>query len=142
MVEKINKTEAEWQKELTPEQYKVLRQKGTDTPFTGKYVHTKENGVYVCAACGQELFSSETKFDSQSGWPSFWDVTNNESVVLNTDNSQGMNRIEVTCARCGSHLGHLFDDGPADKTGQRYCVNSTSLQLNPPAGEGGEKEQK
>ncbi len=130
MPNKITKTEEEWAKELTPEEYDVLRRNGTDAPFEGKYVHAKDDGVYTCAACGLELFSSDTKYDSQSGWPSFWDVTNNENVILDKDTSHGMTRVEVTCARCGSHLGHLFDDGPKDKTGQRYCINSTSLKLN------------
>lgn len=129
MVNKITKTEAQWKEELTPEQYSILRKKGTDAPFSGRYVHIEDNGLYVCAACGQELFSSETKFDSKSGWPSFWDVTNSNNVILNKDSSHGMLRVEVDCVRCGSHLGHLFDDGPTDKTGQRYCVNSTSLKL-------------
>jgi peptide-methionine (R)-S-oxide reductase len=129
MADKIHKADAEWRAQLTPEQYHTLRQKGTERPFTGRYVHEKAAGVYVCAGCGQPLFSSETKFDSGSGWPSFWDVIQTGSVELKTDLSHFMVRTEVICARCGGHLGHLFEDGPRDRTGLRYCINSTSLDL-------------
>jgi peptide-methionine (R)-S-oxide reductase len=129
MSDKAIKTDQQWREELTPHQYNILRQKGTEPPFSGKYVHTKDSGTYVCAACGLELFSSDTKYDSKSGWPSFWDIKNSQNIKLTKDESAGMDRIEVTCARCGSHLGHLFDDGPTDKTGQRYCINSASLNL-------------
>lgn len=129
MADRIHKADAEWRAQLTPEQYHTLRQKGTERPFTGKYVHEKAAGVYVCAGCGQPLFSSDTKFDSGSGWPSFWDVIQTGSVELKTDLSHFMVRTEVVCARCGGHLGHLFEDGPRDRTGLRYCINSTSLDL-------------
>jgi peptide-methionine (R)-S-oxide reductase len=130
-MDKMNKTEEEWKNQLTPEEYEILRMKGTDTPFTGKYVDHHEDGMYACAACGASLFDSQTKFESHSGWPSFFDVASKGNVELHRDNSHGMARTEVTCAKCGSHLGHLFDDGPADKTGQRYCINSTSLAFKP-----------
>jgi len=129
MVEKIRKSEAEWRKELTPEQFAVLRQKATERPFTGEYVHEKSQGVYTCAACGQALFDAAAKFESGTGWPSFWDVIEKGNVELIQDNSYGMRRVEVVCSRCGSHLGHVFEDGPRDKTGLRYCINSVSLSL-------------
>jgi peptide-methionine (R)-S-oxide reductase len=129
MVEKVRKTEAEWRQQLTPEQYAVLRQKATERPFTGEYVHSKAEGTYNCAACGQPLFASDTKFESGTGWPSFWDVIEQGNVELIQDNSHGMRRTEVVCSRCGSHLGHLFDDGPRDTTGLRYCINSAALSL-------------
>lgn len=127
MVEKIEKSDAEWREQLNPQQYAVLRQAATERPFTGEYVHNKAAGTYHCAACGQELFASDTKYESGSGWPSFWDVAEEGNVELKTDMSHGMVRTEVVCSRCGSHLGHLFDDGPRDKTGLRYCINSAAL---------------
>lgn len=119
-----------WKKKLTSEQYKILREKGTEAPFSGKYVHIKDKGIYKCAACGNELFSSETKFDSGTGWPSFTDPMNLENVELKEDRSHGMVRTEVTCKKCGSHLGHVFDDGPGE-SGKRYCINSVCLELEP-----------
>lgn len=119
----------ELKKKLTKEQYHVLREKGTEPAFTGKFVDHKEKGMYKCAACGAELFSSDTKFDSGSGWPSFYDVANKGNVELHDDHSFGMHRIEVTCKKCGSHLGHVFDDGPKNKTGKRFCINSCSLDF-------------
>ncbi|GAB4575888.1 MAG: peptide-methionine (R)-S-oxide reductase MsrB [Anaerolineae bacterium] len=129
MTDKIHKTEEEWRQELTPEQYRILRQKGTEHAFTGEYVNTKADGTYVCAGCGQPLFHSSTKYNSGSGWPSFWDVITEGNVELHTDTSYGMIRTEVTCSRCGGHLGHLFDDGPRETTGLRYCINSAALKL-------------
>ncbi|MDQ6884450.1 MAG: peptide-methionine (R)-S-oxide reductase MsrB [Candidatus Dormibacteraeota bacterium] len=130
MSTEIKKSDAEWRERLTPEQYDVLRKKGTERPFTGKYVHAKQDGTYCCAACGAELFSSTTKFESGTGWPSFYEPANAENVELRSDNSLFMRRTEVLCKRCGSHLGHVFDDGP-EPTGQRYCINSLSLDLKP-----------
>lgn len=117
----------EWKKKLTPEQYEVLRKKGTEAPFTGKLLNNHKNGDYVCAACGAVVFKSDTKFDSGSGWPSFYDPANTEAVVLKEDNDHGMHRVEVTCANCGSHLGHVFNDAPDQPTGMRFCINSASL---------------
>ena len=129
MSEKIMKSDEEWRRELSPEQYAVLRQQATERPFTGQYVNSKAEGVYACAACGQALFSSETKYNSFSGWPSFWDVVDEGNVGLREDLSHGMRRVEAVCNRCDSHLGHVFDDGPRDKTGLRYCINSLALDL-------------
>lgn len=126
----LPQTEEEWKQKLTPDQYHILREKGTEAPFTGKYFNDHSAGMYKCAACGQELFSSETKFDSGSGWPSFTDPVNLEHVILEEDDTLGMSRTEVICKRCGSHLGHVFDDGPADKGGKRYCINSCALDLD------------
>ena len=125
----ISKTDEEWREELSPEQYEILRKKGTEPPFTGKYVHAKDDGTYCCGACGAELFSSDAKFDSGSGWPSFTEPANTENIELRPDNSHFMRRTEVVCARCGGHLGHVFDDGPGP-TGKRYCINSCALDLD------------
>ncbi len=130
MPEKLTKSEVEWRRELTPEQYRILREKGTEPAFTGEYAHTKTPGLYRCAACGQELFSSDTKYESGSGWPSFYQPLENDRVDRHEDSSHGMRRVEVTCSRCGSHLGHVFPDGPRP-TGLRYCINSASLNLEP-----------
>lgn len=131
MIEKIEKSDTEWREQLNPQQYAVLRQAATERPFTGEYVHNKAAGTYHCGACGQELFSSDTKFESGSGWPSFWDVAKEGNVKLISDNTHGMVRTEVVCSRCESHLGHVFEDGPRDKTGLRYCINSLSLGFEP-----------
>ena len=128
MSEKIKKTEEEWQKELSPEQYSVARKKGTERPFTGKYYDNKEKGKYVCVCCGSELFSSDTKFDSGTGWPSFYKPENEDNVKAETDNSLGMRRTEVMCDKCDAHLGHVFEDGP-NPSGLRYCINSCSLDF-------------
>lgn len=125
----MNFTEEEWKKKLTKEQYHVLREKGTEAPFSGKLLNEKGSGDFVCMACGAVVFKSDTKFDSGSGWPSFYDPANTEAVVLTEDNNHGMSRTEVTCANCGSHLGHVFNDAPDQPTGQRFCINSASLDF-------------
>ena len=129
MASEIPTSEAEWRERLTPEQFDVLRNKGTERPFSGRYVHSKESGMYQCAACGADLFSSDTKFESGTGWPSFTEPANLEHVELRPDNSLFMRRTEVVCKHCDAHLGHVFDDGPADKGGQRYCINGCALTL-------------
>ena len=127
-MDKIKKSATEWKNLLDEKTYNITRKSGTEQPFTGKYVNEKSNGIYCCACCNNELFSSSTKFDSGTGWPSFFEVINNENILKINDRSHGMNRIEVLCSICDAHLGHLFDDGP-QQTGQRYCINSLSLKL-------------
>ncbi len=129
--EKIVRTDAEWRELLSREEYRVLRRKGTERPFTNKFDHHFEPGTYVCAACGQPLFNSETKFNSGCGWPAFYAALAGDRVILTPDHSHGMTRVEVTCARCDSHLGHIFDDAPQTPTGQRFCINSVSLKFIP-----------
>ena len=124
-------TEQDWKERLTPQQYDVLRRKGTEPPFSGEYVYSKEHGMYRCAACGADLFSSDTKFESGSGWPSFTEPALADAVDLHQDRSLGMTRTEVTCRRCGGHLGHVFPDGPREAGGNRYCINSLALALEP-----------
>ncbi|PIP60860.1 peptide-methionine (R)-S-oxide reductase [Candidatus Uhrbacteria bacterium CG22_combo_CG10-13_8_21_14_all_47_17] len=142
---KINKSEEEWRKLLTPEQYEVLRKKGTEPAFSGLYENEHAPGVYTCAACGAPLFSSSTKYDSGCGWPAFFAALGGDRVNFHEDDSRGMHRIEVSCAKCGSHLGHIFDDGPEEHGGKRFCINSVALQLEKmehPPGEKTEKETK
>ena len=129
MKDKIQKSDDDWKKELTPGQYQVCRLKGTEPPFTGEYYKTKDPGIYKCAACGNELFDSNTKYDSGTGWPSFYKPIDAESVETEEDTSYGMSRTEVVCSKCGAHLGHVFPDGPRP-TGMRYCINSVSLKLD------------
>lgn len=126
-----DQTDDYWKDKLTPEQYHVLREKGTEAPFTGELLNNHKDGVYNCVACGQELFSSDTKFDSGSGWPSFSNPVNRQNIELKEDVSHGLRRVEVTCAHCGAHLGHVFEDGPMDMGGDRYCINSVCLAFTP-----------
>ena len=130
-MEKVKKSEQEWRNELTPEQYEVVRNKGTEAPFTSELNEVKDAGQFVCVACGQPVFSSENKFDSGTGWPSFDRPMDEENVETEADNSLLMRRTEVLCSRCDAHLGHVFDDGPADTTGQRYCINGCALEFRP-----------
>ena len=130
-MEKVKKSEEEWKRELTPEQYQVIREKGTEAPFTSELNDVKDAGTFKCAACGQPLFDSDAKFDSGTGWPSFDRPMGDEAVEMEADNSMFMRRTEVLCSRCDAHLGHVFDDGPADTTGKRYCINGCSLEFDP-----------
>ncbi|MHB0957026.1 MAG: peptide-methionine (R)-S-oxide reductase MsrB [Pirellulaceae bacterium] len=140
--DRVIRTEKEWRKLLTREQFRVLRMKGTERPFTNKYDRHFEPGMYLCAACGQELFSSETKFNSGCGWPAFYAAQAGDRVVLTPDRSHGMIRTEVTCARCGSHLGHIFADAPQTPTGQRFCINSLSLKFIPAEANGRDVDER
>lgn len=130
MSEKISKTDVDWKTSLTPEQFRILREKGTELPFSGEYVKTTDAGKYYCVACGNELFASESKFDAHCGWPSFDRTIQKESVEEIFDNTHGMTRTEITCSKCGGHLGHVFPDGPTE-TGKRYCINSVALTFKP-----------
>lgn len=142
MNEPVNKkSEQDWRNELTPEQYHILREAGTEGAFTGKYWNNHDKGVYACAGCGEILFESDQKFDSGCGWPSFWDAADKEKLLFLEDQSHGMSRTEVRCANCGGHLGHLFNDGP-NPTGLRYCINSASLELNNAAEEKSDRSRK
>jgi peptide-methionine (R)-S-oxide reductase len=132
MADKVVKTDEEWRKILSPQEFHVLREKGTERAFTGEYYQSHDRAMYVCAACGNELFDSETKYDSGSGWPSFTRPAAQTSVETETDDTHGMSRTEVTCNRCGGHLGHVFPDGPRDAGGLRYCINSASIKAKPP----------
>ncbi len=123
----MNKSDNEWKKELNDEQFRILRKKGTEAPFSGELLHNKADGMYTCGACGAALFDSETKYDSGSGWPSFWESVDPKAVRLEDDTQLGMTRTEVICATCSGHLGHVFNDGPKDQTGQRFCINSGAL---------------
>src|SRR5262245_13485227 len=130
MTKKVNKSDEEWRQELTPEQFHICREKGTERPFTGQYAASKEKGIYKCVACGNELFDSGTKFESGTGWPSFYQPVQSENVDTEEDRSYGMRRTEVKCSACGAHLGHVFNDGPRP-TGLRYCINSAALKMEP-----------
>jgi peptide-methionine (R)-S-oxide reductase len=130
MAYKVEKTDAEWKAQLTDLEYYVLRQKGTERPFVGEYTDTEEEGTYSCAACAMDLFDSTHKFHSGCGWPSFWSELETASIEQKVDTSHGMRRVELLCSNCGSHLGHIFNDGPRDKTGMRYCINSVSMKFN------------
>ncbi len=139
MKQKVNKSEEEWRKSLAPEEFHVLRERGTEPAFTGRYFDNKKEGIYLCAGCGEELFSSDTKYDSGTGWPSFWAPVSKDSIEMEADNSFGMRRTEVLCGRCGGHLGHVFDDGPKP-TGLRYCINSVALHFKERKGRSVEKK--